>query len=70
MNSSLYEQGMELMKAEYPLSDQALAYYIGPNSTRNRHPLFKWPDYFENGFAEIFTRVVACYNAPIASCDS
>ncbi len=70
MNSSLYEQGMELMKTEYPLSNQALSYYVGPNSTRLRHPLFKWPDYFENGFAEIFTRVVACYNTTVESCDS
>ena len=70
LNSPLYEAGMGLMKGEFPLSESSLVYYIGPNTTRERHPLFKWPDYFENGFAEIFTRVVACYNAPIASCDS
>lgn len=44
---------------EFPLSEEAIRLYVGPNTTRERNPLVKWPDYFTNGFAELNVRL-AC----------
>lgn len=38
---------------ELPMSKNLIDLYVGPNTTRERHPLVKWPDYFNNGFAEL-----------------
>lgn len=40
----------------YPLPPEAIALYVGPNTTRERNPLYTWPDYFTNGFAELVAR--------------
>lgn len=37
----------------FPLPEEVIALYVGPNTTRTRHPLVRWPDYFTNGFAEL-----------------
>lgn len=37
----------------FPLSQDAINTYVGPNTTRERNSLVRWPDYFENGFAEL-----------------
>jgi hypothetical protein len=37
----------------YPLPEDAINLYVGPNTTRKRNPLFQWPDFFTNGFAEL-----------------
>jgi hypothetical protein len=42
--------------ASYPLSKEMLELYVGPNTTRERNPLFKWPEFFTNGLAEL----IAC----------
>jgi len=31
--------------------------YVGPNTTRERHPLFTWPEYFSNGMTELNYRI-------------
>lgn len=36
----------------FPLNEQALKTYVGPNTTRERNSFVKWPDFFENGFAK------------------
>jgi hypothetical protein len=38
---------------DFPMSSDLIDLYVGPNTTRERHPLVKWPDYFTNGFAEL-----------------
>ena len=38
---------------DFPMSADLIDLYVGPNTTRERHPLVKWPDYFTNGFAEL-----------------
>ncbi len=38
---------------EFPLPQNVVDLYVGPNTTRVRHPLVTWPGYFENGFAEL-----------------
>ena len=35
--------------AQFPLSDWALDLYVGPNTTRDRHPLVLLPDSYTNG---------------------
>ena len=37
----------------FPLNDKALEIYVGPNTTRQRNFYVEWPNYFENGFAEL-----------------
>lgn len=54
-----------LLKNGYSLSDSELAVLVGPNTTRERNPLFVWPDYFTNGMAELNLRVtLALLNRP------
>ena len=43
------------MWTQFPLSQTVVDLYVGPNTTRGRHPLVKLPDYFTNGFAELYT---------------
>ena len=40
----------------YPLTSKILTMYVGPNTTRARNPLFAWPDFFTNGFAELIAK--------------
>lgn len=40
-------------KDTYPLSKETLNIYVGPNTTRDRNKLLKWPEFFTNGFAEL-----------------
>ena len=47
------EDVFEAYRKSYPLKNEVLDLYVGPNTTRDRNPLFRWPDYFVNGFAEI-----------------
>jgi len=42
-------------KLSFPLPIEAIDLYTGPNTTRKRNPLFKWPDFFSNGFAELIS---------------
>ncbi len=46
----LLANGMQLSATE-------IETYVGPNTTRERHPLFTRPDYFTNGMAELNLRV-------------
>lgn len=70
MESDVYTQGMKKMASRFPLSGQALATYVGPNTTRTRHPLFVWPDYFENDFAQLFSKLAACYKRELIECEA
>ena len=47
------------MAAGFPLRDEALRTYVGPNTTRQRHPLLGWPAAFNGGILELNTRLVA-----------
>lgn len=42
----------------FPLPDEAIELYVGPNTTRERNPLVAWPAYFTNGFAEFNVRLM------------
>ena len=46
------------LSRSFPLSDEAITLYVGPNTTRERNPLVTWPDYFTNGFAELNSRLM------------
>lgn len=52
--------GSELLKQEvqdlaFPLSEQILDTYSGPGTSRVRHPLISRPEYYNNGFAELYS---------------
>ena len=49
----------KIMSNLFPLEDKVLATYVGPNTTRNRHPLVAWPQFFTNGFAELHVRLIS-----------
>ncbi|WP_146146924.1 hypothetical protein [Pseudomonas sp. BBP2017] len=40
----------------YPLPENVLNLYVGPNTTRARNPLIEWPAFFTNGFAELIAK--------------
>ncbi|NLW44487.1 MAG: hypothetical protein GXY92_04825 [Syntrophomonadaceae bacterium] len=40
---------------QYPLTDEVIKLYVGPNTTRERNPLVKEPDVYFNGFNELIT---------------
>jgi len=37
----------------FPLAKNVLRVYVGPNTTRPRNELVKWPNFFQNGFAQL-----------------
>jgi len=41
----------------FPLPPEVVTLYTGPNTTRPRHPLVTWPDFFGNGFGELNARL-------------
>lgn len=51
----------------YPLSRKMLDIYTGPNTTRERNVLFRWPNYFTNGFASMQARQSAYISGVIGS---
>ena len=42
----------------FPLEENVVKLYVGPNTTRERHPLATWPNYFINGFGELNVRLM------------
>lgn len=46
----------------FPLDKSVINVYVGPNTTRERHYLVSWPNYFTNGFAELNCRLVSEIN--------
>lgn len=45
-----------IYKNSYPLDKDVLGLYVGPNTTREVNPLFKWPGFFTDGFAELIAK--------------
>lgn len=50
---SVYDE----MADRFPLSEEVVALYVGPNTTRDRHPLVADPESYENGFRELIVRL-------------
>jgi hypothetical protein len=48
------------MAGRFPLPEDVVRTYTGPNTTRERNPLVRWPDFFLNGFGELLVRL-NCY---------
>lgn len=59
MQSERIKMVYQEMQSEFPLSQVVIKTYIGPNTTRERNPYVKWPDYFTNGFGELNVRLSA-----------
>lgn len=68
LESDLYSKQMLGMAKQFPLLESELLYYVGPNTSRERHPRFVWPDYFNNGFALLFASLASCYNTSLVNC--
>ena len=41
----------------FPPGGEVVRTYTGPNTTRDRNPMVKWPEFFENGFGELLVRL-------------
>lgn len=52
LNSNLLKQQMR--ETKFPIKDNALELLIGIPTTRNQHFLLHWPEYFQNGFMELY----------------
>lgn len=46
----------DIYERSYPLSKNTIELYVGPNTTRDRNPLFAWPQFFTDGFAELIAK--------------
>ncbi|WP_412481689.1 hypothetical protein [Pseudomonas asiatica] len=46
----------KIYENSYPLKENILRLYVGPNTTREVNPLFSWPSFFTNGFAELIAK--------------
>lgn len=46
----------QVYKESYPLNEKTVSLYVGPNTIREVNPLFKWPGFFTDGFAELIAR--------------
>lgn len=57
-NAQLHQQYAQ-MCGQFPMSDAQIAVYEGLGNTRGTHPLFSFPGYFSNGFAELYCRLSA-----------
>jgi len=47
------------MAEHFPLPENVIAVYVGPNTTRERHWLVRMPDTLNNGFAELIARLAS-----------
>jgi len=56
--SERINKAWKIMSGLFPLKDNVLLTYVGPNTTRIRHPLVTWPQFFLNGFAELNVRLI------------
>lgn len=52
---SVYRQIAE----KFPLPSEVVSLYVGPNTTRERHVLVKWPDAYYNGYIELIVNLAA-----------
>lgn len=57
------------MTERFPLDEKEITLYVGPNTTRDRHPLVSDPESYENGFRELIVRLAArlCETTPEAA---
>lgn len=46
----------QIYQKSYPLKENILNLYVGPNTTREVNPLFSWPAFFTDGFAELIAK--------------
>lgn len=49
----------ESMGDSFPLPQEVIDLYVGPNTTRERHPLAALPAYYTDGLAEVIARLAA-----------
>lgn len=53
--TNTYSQMAEL----FPLDDNVIKTYVGPNTTRNHHEMVAQPNLYENGYSELICRLVS-----------
>ena len=59
LNTDRVREVYNWMQDRYPLSPSIVTAYVGPNTSRVRHPLETLPDAFANGLREISTLLSA-----------
>lgn len=57
LESQKIRQAYCYMAARYPLSDTEISLYLGPDTTRDRHPLIKGKAQYTSGILELISRL-------------
>ncbi|HVL24332.1 MAG TPA: hypothetical protein VM450_09605, partial [Thermomicrobiales bacterium] len=59
LNAEDVRSAHQKMGQSFPMAQEAIDVYVGPNTTRDRHPLATLPSFFRNGMAEVIVRLAA-----------
>jgi hypothetical protein len=59
LRSSLVREAYADQALRFPLPAQVLETYVGPSTTRQRHPLVTLPNDYSNGFRELIVRLAS-----------
>ena len=51
--------------SRYPFNEQEIATYLGPDTTRDRHPLIKGKAQFESGLLELISKLICEYGTKL-----
>jgi hypothetical protein len=53
------------ISSRFPLSEEEIKVYLGPDTTRDRHPSIKSRAQFEDGLLELISKLICKYGAKI-----
>ncbi|NPV51845.1 MAG: hypothetical protein HPY60_11730 [Candidatus Methanofastidiosum sp.] len=59
LSSSRIQNVYNDLARNFPLPEEVIKTYTGPNTTRERHPLVKLPEAYKNGMIEIIVRLAS-----------
>lgn len=59
LNDSDFQAAYDVAVESFPLSEEAIEVYVGPNTTRERNPMFTLPASLQNGMIELTSRCAA-----------
>lgn len=59
LNTDRIKNVYKYMSLCYPLPKNVIRIYMGPNTTRERNPYVKWPEFLNNGYSELISRLAS-----------
>jgi hypothetical protein len=64
LNNRAIQDVYARLESQFPLPDFVVDVYVGPNTTRDRHPLVRNPDSYTNGMRKMIIRLAANISGP------